>query len=1704
MLSTHPPLPKSQTMVEESKPYDPTTTRQSGAEAYSFAAEPRAVAASRKKYREPSEKEGSRAPEAGEGRGEEEGLGGKGYGGESGGDSGVDSGVENDRVCNIAWNFWSVNVLFGMIAWGNAGMAISSLLEGWEIERAKVHGAVEVIHRGNTYASPVIPLKSNAKTNSNVVSAPNVEPKPNVASEPQTPLTVVNTLTSKPISTSKNSLIKSLKPLLGPQTDAFLDRAPSPLYVPQKSGLDVETQVADGELFDFDYEVAPLLEVIVGKTIEQALMEVMEEEEMEMLRKHQRDHEERRNAELAEVQRLEDAERRRTEEKERRLAEQIRILKEKQEAAEKVSARAFAQAYLANLVPSVLDNLSTNGYFYDAVEKEVETLFLPWLSGEVDKNMERLKMARRWWMMLSANPSVHSATTASHLLNKKNQNAPDLATKSRSSHPLSRAFSSPSPHQCLIKTTKKRYKHHVIGQIREKVVGKKLTFTPTLPSIYRLSRHHEGIVGVWDGKGGGEENDPNNPNLGHLGLSVALVTFSTLGIFCVIIFISVRNVFKDIYSPRRTLKVPVNYFANPLPLQQKDLDEAAYLRALTVENVPNSSPHLRVHLLFTWVFSFIGFGALVIYYRGYVDLKLHYTEYVLRRTRLSKIEMRSLIVFGIPANSATKSTSPRFSKTSVSLRNAVRNRALCLQQLERVYFDVRKGKRLFRAHPSWLWFFGTPSSPALLNGVANGEYGDVEGAPLLQNRRFSTSDTADPSLLEMMAYLDAVDPRLRPTHRVGFLGLGGEVVDSARYYAERFKEWDSMVHELRRSPERSPPTAVGFVTFESPESAFVSKKLRDYSSQIILSRRPFACMARMAPEPRDIYWPNLSSRAADSSVKVLRGLVVNSVLVFVVFLSTIAIFTLASLNVLPSMDLEKFPFLKDLFDRLGKNGKEMLQQVVLTLLFNAWTSSVASAVDGCVFLVLSQLQGMEALSWIEMSVFSKYFFYIIYNILLYVVGRTLWDILDKTDLNFNTVIQILGDTMPKLVLAGPVLLTWLLRLAPWSRTSPRDVSDAYYPSLLTSLNYGVSYTIPHRDLDSAIAPLILPFCAAFFAIAYFVHKYLLLYVHLPKYESAGLHAPMAIRRCLSGLMIMQISMMGVLAFKHGSKDSTPSSLISTLANGVRSAAPEWSGYVQMIVGVFPLLEGYEKLIRNAPIELVGKVARELSKTPRTGKVHANSADAAMAAPSESPRRAADFESLDKFKELGDVSPRRWMGGRGRLTRRRLQDENVDSDSLLRSRTLLGTELLSPLIPSQNMNTSRESQDIDLTPSSPEWTVKSSTYVNPEASPTSPSTMFDSAVKSASLSATPTRDSFTSFRREDDATYSLFEEPSEVDGDDTSGVEDLSDGEDLISPSAPLEPPSIVFLESSMPHSNPPSSLKAMKTKTCSKLLLTSQQPRRLREAREDQIRQQRALFRRIVGLQKVGVAAIGTGMDEEDADEVEDFRGGPRGLLGKECFKFENPCNLYNINILELGIGIHRVSGLLNFNARRIRAGIATMSHPKGPASKECLFTGEGSLRATLKLRSSVYGERPMFQSCGKETWTGKVVLESRVFATASPEKTEVVSADSTKRFKTSQVSHNKLKHMMLVLRISPDESMTEENAPIEKGEFKSLGGLRWVASRDFHVMGEARWCCELILEVFKYFDPEERGSDDNDIISVHDPNRSSQNPASSEYQTRP
>ncbi|KER23957.1 hypothetical protein T265_14518, partial [Opisthorchis viverrini] len=195
------------------------------------------------------------------------------------------------------------------------------------------------------------------------------------------------------------------------QTDYFLDRPPTPLFVPAKTGVDVATQIYENDLFDFELEVQPILEVLCGKTIEQALLEVAEEEELADLRCQQQVLQEIHNADLAEVARLEDRNRRyekidcmvflelcptlrpkegykglgqfaedttrlptfeypvlNREEKQRRKVQYEKAMKLARETAEKIAAKAFTKAYLSPLMKSTFEQLLERGYFYDSVE----------------------------------------------------------------------------------------------------------------------------------------------------------------------------------------------------------------------------------------------------------------------------------------------------------------------------------------------------------------------------------------------------------------------------------------------------------------------------------------------------------------------------------------------------------------------------------------------------------------------------------------------------------------------------------------------------------------------------------------------------------------------------------------------------------------------------------------------------------------------------------------------------------------------------------------------------------------------------------------------------------------------------------------------------------------------------------------------------------------------------------------------------------------------------------------------------------------------------------------------------------------------------------------------------------------------------------------------------------------------------------------
>ncbi len=82
---------------------------------------------------------------------------------------------------------------------------------------------------------------------------------------------------------------KPVESEIGVATEFYLDRPPMPLFQPRMPLKEncKSTQIYDGdyELFNFDAEVEPMLNVLIEKTLEQAQMEVLEEFELAIIKK---------------------------------------------------------------------------------------------------------------------------------------------------------------------------------------------------------------------------------------------------------------------------------------------------------------------------------------------------------------------------------------------------------------------------------------------------------------------------------------------------------------------------------------------------------------------------------------------------------------------------------------------------------------------------------------------------------------------------------------------------------------------------------------------------------------------------------------------------------------------------------------------------------------------------------------------------------------------------------------------------------------------------------------------------------------------------------------------------------------------------------------------------------------------------------------------------------------------------------------------------------------------------------------------------------------------------------------------------------------------------------------------------------------------------------------------------------------------------
>lgn len=182
---------------------------------------------------------------------------------------------------------------------------------------------------------------------------------------------------------------------MGSQTDDVDEEKPLPImFVPKPMGVDKQTLIESTELFDFRMAVRPVLEVLIGKSVDQSVTEVMEEEELKNIQTRTKRFQEERDIMNAEAQKLEAANMRRYEEKEKRLSQERERRAAQLKFAAKLAATTNAREYLSGLQDKVFRRLEKEGLFFDPTAHDVQSTFLPWLTVRVAKKIDALGGAR--------------------------------------------------------------------------------------------------------------------------------------------------------------------------------------------------------------------------------------------------------------------------------------------------------------------------------------------------------------------------------------------------------------------------------------------------------------------------------------------------------------------------------------------------------------------------------------------------------------------------------------------------------------------------------------------------------------------------------------------------------------------------------------------------------------------------------------------------------------------------------------------------------------------------------------------------------------------------------------------------------------------------------------------------------------------------------------------------------------------------------------------------------------------------------------------------------------------------------------------------------------------------------------------------------------------------------------------------------------
>ncbi|KAJ4752638.1 ERD (early-responsive to dehydration stress) family protein [Rhynchospora pubera] len=407
------------------------------------------------------------------------------------------------------------------------------------------------------------------------------------------------------------------------------------------------------------------------------------------------------------------------------------------------------------------------------------------------------------------------------------------------------------------------------------------------------------------------------------------------------------------------------------------------------------------------------------------------------------------------------------------------------------------------------------------------------------------------SLQNWLVYYEnkhARNPEKRPTAKTGFWGLWGKRVDAIDYYKNEIEKL-SIEEESERELIMNDQKAimpVAFVSFKSRWGAAVSAQTQQSSN-------PTIWLTEWAPEPRDVYWPNLSIPFFELTI---RRLIMAVALFFLTFFFMIPIAFVQSLANIEGIE-RVAPFLRPLIEK--KVVKSFIQGFLPGIVLKIFLILLPT-----ILMTMSKIEGHTSLSGLNRKSAAKYYLFLFVNVFLgSVITGTAFQQLDSfIHQSANTIPETIGESIPMkasffitfiMVDGWAGIAAEILRLKPlimfhiknsFLVKTDQDREQAMDPG---SLDFASSE--PRIQLYfllglvyAAVTPILLPFILLFFGFSYLVFRHQIINVYSQQYESGAQFWPDVHRRIIIALIVSQILLMGLLSTKHAA-NSTPLILV---------------------------------------------------------------------------------------------------------------------------------------------------------------------------------------------------------------------------------------------------------------------------------------------------------------------------------------------------------------------------------------------------------------------------------------------------------------------------------------------------------------------------------------------------------------------------------